>query len=87
MIWVGWPMLSWAKPISSASAGGRLGQEGQGQRDDLIGGLGVQVVAGALDDRRATEVTHEGDQVAGDVGAAQPRLESPQPRMSTLATR
>ena len=63
-------MLSDAKPISSASAapaavtaagvspalgtGQRPGEEGQGQREDLAGSLGLQVVAGAVDDGQFT---------------------------------
>ena len=80
-------MLSDAKPISSASAapaavtaagvspalgtGQRPGEEGQGQREDLAGSLGLQVVAGAVDDGQFTAA---GGQAGDDVLALGARI-------------
>src|SRR3954471_12641622 len=74
------PMPSWSNPTSSTRAAaasvtaaavspalgtaGRLGQERQGQCEDLVGGLGVRVVAGAVDHGQLTEA---GGQVGDDL--------------------
>jgi hypothetical protein len=89
-------MLSGANPISSASAapasvtaaavspalgtGRRLGEEGQGQREDLAGSLGLQVVVGTVDDGQFTEAGEQAEMIvpaeAGVTAAAEVGLVS-----------